>query len=437
MGSDSKNVLYWAIKGMIAVGSVRFLALPITLIAAIILGRFLGPEAYGAYSFSMSLAELIALPVGLGLKGLIIRTVAVAKKSKDYESIARVRLTSLYAVAIYFSFSILFSLTFFYISGNWYFPLIAALFLAPNFAIYEIYGGILQGLERPIQSQLTQLLLRPLVFLILVTVAWWLGFLNLTLVYAIFIVSSVLAFVFLYLPVRSSLSLNVSSGRLLSLNKDFGISYLSFVSIASVQFFSMNAGILFLGMLGDNIGSAGMRVAQSAGLLVVFPVAAAEILTQPRLARLVGASNKKEFKETYKASARVSLVLSLSIGIPMYLFAEALLKITYGAEYVPIALDAIRIIVIARVVQALMGTSGVLLTMTSNERSALIAQIYALIITMVALLYLGPLMSTRGAAIAIALGVFSKVIIEAYFIRCLYGQWYWAFMKVTQPQKKD
>ena len=61
--------------------------------------------------------------------------------------------------------------------------------------------------------------------------------------------------------------------------------------------------------------------------------------------------------QTYKESARVSLIASLFIGVPMYFFAETLLKITFGIEYVPIALDAMRIIVIARVIQSLMGTS--------------------------------------------------------------------------------
>lgn len=428
--SNSNNVLNWAIKGLISVGSVRFLSLPITLTTAIILGRFLAPEAYGTYSFSMALAELIALPVGLGLKGLIIRTVAVAKKSKDFELIERVRLTSSYLAIVYFFTIILFSLTLLYLIENWSLPLIAALLLAPCFAFFEIYGSILQGLERSMYSQLFQVFLRPSVFFIFVLFSWWLGLLSLIQAYIIFFIASVLVFIFLYLSVRSSLNATINVNRMLPINKQLRISYLSFTSIELVQFLSMNAGILFLGIIGDQVGTAGMQVARSTGLLVFLPVVAVEILSGPRLAQLVKVSDRIEFMQTYKESARVSLAASLFIGVPMYLFAETLLKITFGIEYVPIALDAIRIIVIARVIQSLMGTSGILLAMTSNERSAVIAQISALIITIVSLLYLGPIMSSKGAAISVALGILTKVIIEACFIRRIYGQWYWAFMQI-------
>jgi O-antigen/teichoic acid export membrane protein len=350
--SNSNNALNWAIKGLISVGSVRFLSLPITLATAIILGRFLAPEAYGTYSFSIALAELIALPVGLGLKGLIIRTVAQANKSKDFELIERVRLTSSYLAIFYFFTILLFSLTLFYLVESWSLPLIAALLLAPCFAFFEIYGSILQGLERSTYSQLFQVFLRPLVFFIFVVFLLWLGLLNLIQAYIIFFIASVLVFIFLYLSVRSSFNPTINVSRMLSINKKLKISYLSFLSIELVQFLSMNAGILFLGMTGDQVGSAGMQVARSTGLLVFFPVVAVEILSQPRLAQLVKVSDRIEFMQTYKESARVSLAASLLIGVPMCLFAEALLKITFGVEYVPIALDAMRIIIIARIIQA-------------------------------------------------------------------------------------
>jgi O-antigen/teichoic acid export membrane protein len=432
--ADSK--IQWLIRGILGVGSIRFLVVPVTLTTVIILARFLDPDAFGVYSYSMSLAELIALPVGVALRGLIIRTVAVAHSSNDFKLIDRVRSEALQVVFIYGALSIILGLTFICLGDSSSLALAAALCLAPIFALYEIYSGILQGLGQPILSQLPQLLIRPLFFLFMVTIAWYFNVLNLTVVFAIYAVTSVLVFVVLYTYVHSLLKYNFQAGSVISSDKNWKKSYLPFLSIELAHFLSLNLGIIILGMIGDNEGAAGMRITQSTGLILIFPIVAVEILIQPRLAQLSDLRDRIEFKTIYRTGARIATVMCLFMAIPLIFYVEVLISVTFGDNYAELVADPIRIIVVARVIQACMGASDKFLLMTRHERSVLFSQIIALAITLTLLVFLAPIMSTKGAAVAIALGLTSKVFIEACLVRQIFGQWFGIFMKTSDLPKK-
>ena len=197
----------------------------------------------------------------------------------------------------------------------------------------------------------------------------------------------------------------------------------------------MNLGILYLGMTGDTVGASGMRVAQSAGLLVMLPVAAIEIIIQPHFSQLSLAKDPSELAELYKRSARISFVSALIVGLPMIIFAEPLIRMTFGESYLSVATGAVQIIGLARILHAAMGPSGILLAMSSKERLAMWAQGTALTLTVVILITLAPILSSTGAALGIALGLIGKISLEAYFLRRVYGYWFSIFMRVPSSEE--
>jgi O-antigen/teichoic acid export membrane protein len=409
---------------------VRLIALPLTLATAILFARLLGPEQYGLFAFSMSLAALLALPVGNGMAQLITRDIARASEVGDAGAINGVRLRSLHVLAVYSVALFLFCVLPYFALGFWSFPVAAAAVLAPILALYDINGGILRGLAQPVRSQIPLLLVRPLAVLIISIGVWSLGYLSLDIVLGVQIIASALVLILSFAYLRKALPRDAKIASPVYHDRAWIGSLPVFVMISGLSFLNVEIGVLLLGFMGEPEGASGMRVAQSAGQLAVLPLMAVNMVIQPKLAtQAMTAKDRDALMQTYARGGRMALAGSLIVGLPMIVFAEHLVRLAFGEAYVALAVDAIRVMTLAQILNASTGSSGSLLAMSGNEGLAMKAQIISLILMLGIAFFLAPVAGAAGVAVGISVGLILKNVLEVVHLRRVYGRWMSAFMR--------
>ena len=171
------------IRGVLGVGGLKLLSLPLTLGASILLARGLGPEGYGQYVFVLSLMTMLALPVGPGIGQLVTREVAKYQHGAEWGLfrglLHRANLWVLLSSVAYIVVVILLVNRYaqWQIDDRW--SLIGlAVFLVPLLGFNAIRGNTLRGLRHVILAQLPDLVLRPAVHLTIATILLFAGVLN-------------------------------------------------------------------------------------------------------------------------------------------------------------------------------------------------------------------------------------------------------------------
>lgn len=419
------------LQGVLGLSSVRLVALPLTLATAILFARLLGPEQYGLFAFSMSLAALLALPVGNGMAQLITRDIARASEIGDTGAINGVRLRSLHVLAVYSVALFIVCVLPYFAFGFWSFPVAAAAVLAPILALYDINGGILRGVAQPVRSQIPLLLVRPLAVLVVSIGVWALGFLNLNTVLGVQIIASALVLTLSFFYLRRALPQGVKTAIPIYRDRSWIASLPVFVMISGMSFLNVEIGVLLLGFMGEPEGASGMRVAQSAGQLVILPLMAVNMVIQPKLAtQAMTAKDREALMQTYAHGGRMALAGSLIVGLPMIVFAEHLVRLAFGEAYVALSVGAIRVMTLAQILNASAGSSGILLAMSGNERHTMKAQIFSLILMLGIAFSLAPSAGAVGVAIGISAGLTFKNLLQVMYLRRVYGRWMSAFMRV-------
>ncbi len=100
-------------------------------------------------------------------------------------------------------------------------------------------------------------------------------------------------------------------------------------------------------------------------------------------------------------SARAILALAVPITLVFVLFGEQFLALAFGPDYAA-GHTALAILAIGQLVNAGMGSVGVLLNMTGHERDTMRGVAIAAVANVLLSLVLIPLFSTVGAAVATA-----------------------------------
>lgn len=415
------------LRGFFSLAAVRLLALPITLGTAIILARLLGPTDYGLFAFSLSLATLLALPVGSGLGQLLTRDIARAQKSGDLASLNGIRLRAMHLLLAYCALLVVL-VVIPYFFGTWSLPVLAAALLAPILSLYELTAAILIGLGKPVRGQIPLLLLRPMAVLVAALFLWLTAFMTLSTVLGAQIIASLLVLTIAIKFSRDALPAGVTSITPRYQGAAWRRSYPTFMMIAGMSVLNIEIGIVILGMIGNPEAASGMRVAQSAGQLIVLPLLAANMMIQPRLATQTLQNETAPLFATYAHAGRLSVAGAALVGLPMFFLAEPLIRLTFGETYVELAATAIQVLVIGQIFNAAVGPSGMLLAMSGQESRALRAQLTGLLCTAVLAASLAGQFGASGAAIGITAGLIVKNTMECWYLHRTYGRWLSAFM---------
>lgn len=400
------------IRGAAGVGSLKLLSLPIALATSVLMARTLGVEDYGVYSYVLGMVLLFALPAYAGLPPFLVREVSNYHRAESNGLLTGL-IRRAHQIALFLGISITLVVLGFTIwkarngfDEETYLMLIAAIMI-PFLAIIQVRTAILQGLTLVIQSRVADTIVRPVVFLVVVLILFFVGTLNpfsallaqLTAIVVTLIVVSILL-------KRQMKGLRTDP---VYHDKRWRKSVLPFSAIAGVGYLNSELIIPLVGLLASNSEVAYFKVAISIAILVSAPLTIVEATIHPHVTRIFASGEKARLFRMVSLAGVAALLVSLPLVAILVAFGQEVLEFVYGLEYSE-AYWPLAIIVIGFLIVNLVGPSMLLLHATNYESDALVISIAGAVLTVLLCVTLIPGKGALGAALAITISKVARAL---------------------------
>jgi O-antigen/teichoic acid export membrane protein len=423
------KLLHHLARGSLGSIAVRVVGTVLSFAVVVLLARSLGPDGYGIYSFALSFIAILAIPAQVGLPELVVRETARAQAKAAWGLLRGLWRWSNMFVALFSVLMLILGLLVLYCQEEW--PdeprrqtLAVGFALIPLIALGNIRGAALRGLRKVVLGQLPEHIIRPFLLLLMLVLAngFW-GSAPITPVTAMYLhgLSAFSAFV-----VGAVFLLRCRPPGLRSApapeyaSRQWRLSALPLALLAGLQLINAHADILMLGLFRSDEEVGVYRVVVQVATLVVFGLMAINQVLDPYFARLHQQGDYQGLQRLVTYSSRTILVLAVPPVIIMVTAGGPLLAFFFGDEY-RIGATALTILALGHLINAGMGSVGVLLKMTGHERDAVRGIAGAAVANVVLNLVLIPPFGGVGAATATAVTLLVWNVILRHFVRMRLG----------------
>ncbi|WP_052810317.1 flippase [Vibrio renipiscarius] len=388
--------------------SLQFLSRGLSVVSGVIFARFLGAEQYGLYTYVFSIITIAGLPVLAGIPNLMVREVANFHLEKNWPQLNGIIWWSRWYV-LAASAMILISMMLL-IHYEYFQPHVAALlFIAiwaiPLRGIASQQDAVLNGFRKPILAQLPSKLLAPVVTL--AVLVYFVAF-NKPLSSMTLVTISVLALVatcgLSYILVRLVIKKNSEPAKSSYMTNSWLKSLVPFALITCVITLNAELALVLLGWLGALESVAYFRVAMQAVMLITIVLSSIDAVLMPNIARLYKSGDMENTQALLSRAVMLTVFVSLPIFLVLVFAGDTLISLLFGEEYLS-AYPALIILCVGHFFSIQLGSVGLVLNMTNNERKTVRSLAIALVINLILLFTLVPLYQEIGAAIAVALSL--------------------------------
>lgn len=406
-------------RSTFAMLATRVLSILIGIALSVLLARWLAPEGYGNYLFTLTIAQFLAMPILAGLPTLVVREMAIARGSNDSNGLAGILRWSAGFVVLTFLTVAALAITFLLLrhQGDGALPVYyMALPLVLALAFLQLGSAIVQGHEHPFAGSLGDGLIRPALLLVLVAVAAMVGFLSpgsaLWLHVGAATIAALFAFGYWFWVCRDNQPVQRPVPRYETRKWLASILPLSLITAASLL--NSRLDMLMLGILSvaEDVARYGIAV-QLAGLVVMGQTIVNSIVA-PKIARLYRLSDHTELLRMITHAARFSTIIALTVSAFIFLVGEQIVEGLLGEEYTAAWLIAM-ILCGGNLVSSAMGPVVQVMIMTGYERTmARLMWLTALANALLNLL-LVPIYGAAGAAAATVAAQVMRQLFMAYW----------------------
>ena len=387
-------------------------------INSILLARLLGPTEFGVYSIVLSVVNVAAMLAVLGLPMLVTREVAANAEHGNWGRLKGVmdaaHRTMLLAVLVLLCVSAIL------LFGGWVktgLPRLAALIamaLVPIIAFSQLRAAILRGLHWVVLADIPDLLVRPVVMLALLSGAF-LSLIDATVVHAlgIYLAAGTLAFAVGTWWLITKQPAGLKSAVPHAPENAWMLDAMPFLAINIIGALEGQVSLYLLGYLGGADQAGLFQVTSQLVGLIAMGLVAVNMPLQPNLAAAWSRGDKEHAQRLLADTARIGTGIAVLGVLLILVFAESILRL-YGVEYVAGA-QALRILAIGQLINAAMGSCGILLLMTGHQRIVLQGTAFGLLLSALIAYFSIPHYGVAGGAIAAAAGLaFWNIYFTAY-----------------------
>jgi len=390
---------------------LRVAYVAIAFITTIILARSLGAENYGIYAYAYALAMLLVIPIYTGLPNLVLRETA---KGLAQDQPGLVKGAWWWAGGA----SIIFSLLIFSIVGPilvaWQGGLTSptgqamayALLLAPILALGNIVGAALRGMRYIVIGQLSEFIIRPLLFLafIIFFIYVYHERFSASKALVLYIFAASIAFAIGMRMLLRRTPTSVRSASPIVKSHKWLVSAALFALIAGFGAINDQASTVILGYYKtpDQVGL--YRVAIQVARLASFGLQVANMVAAPRFAKLYALGEVGRIQKLATSIARVSLFSNLLFTIFFILLGKTFFNVVFGFEF-SASYWPLLILLIGQLVNSAVGSVGYLLNMTGHEKETVWGMAAAAGLNILLGLVLVPPFGIMGAAASVALSM--------------------------------
>lgn len=385
---------------------LKCLGLFFGFVSSVLLARMLGPNGYGTYAFALAIVTLLSALAKFGLPTLIVREVARGEGTgnpigdfwgwaKRFSSVS-VLLTLLLGLAL--------------LLGNMYIHKIEpmlfclALLTLPFFIGAEIYASLLRGFRKIIRSQLPEMLVRPMIFIIFLLLGWL--FMDIEQpehVMTLYLLSVIAALITAKLLAMRYIP-HAGEGASPQQSRAWAKETVPLAMLAGVQILNSQLDLVMLGFLSTEEETGVYRVITQLTLLVVFSLQAANAVAGPYFSRLYYREEMVELQNFATFVSRSVLAVAIPLMVLLVVCGEYILDFIYGDDYrfgyLPLC-----VLAVGQAINCMFGSVGVLLNMTGNQDASVRGMVIALALNAALNICLVPFYGALGAAIGTAASV--------------------------------
>jgi len=389
---------------------------------AVVLARTLGPDGYGVYSFALAIIMLTAIPAQVGVPQLVVRETAKAQANENWGLMRGLWRWGNWAVALFSALAlavVLGILWFMDGDGARVATLAVGIAVIPVIALAKVRGASLRGLRKVVQGQLPESIVRPalLLFLVLVWGAWFVeDELTPQMAMGFYVVAAVLAFVIGAWLLQRSRPAELSEQPAPEYQSSaWRKAVIPLAMITGLQLINNYADLIILGVFRSDEEVGIYRAVFQVALLVIFGLQAMNQVLQPHFARLYEQGDMAKLQRLVTTSARAILALALPPVLIFIIFGADLLDWVFGDAFRAGGL-ALAILAAGQLVNAGMGSVGMLLNMTGHERDTMRGIAVAAGSNVVLNIILVPPFGMAGAAAASALTLLLWNLLLRHFV---------------------
>ena len=408
-----------------ATGSLglRVVSIALSFLTSIILARWLGKNGFGVYTYAMTWLAVLGIPATLGFNNLLVREVAIYSSQSAW-GLMRGLLQWANAIVLIFSTlitlaAIIIALTFLKAGEE---QIILAFCLAmislPIVSLTNLRLATMQGLHRVVLGQMPENLLAPLLFIILAISSYWflrnqenavLWMVGLKVV--VFAITFVVGVVLLAVVLPQEVKDAIPEYKIKTWLKNS----LPFILLGGLALINSYLDILMLGAL-KGAGAVGVyAVVSRVTSLIVFALGIFNNVLSPTFATLYAEGKREQLQKVVTRSTRLISLFALVMTVGLIGLRYWILQI-FGTEFLQ-GETALIILSIGYLVNAMTGSVGLLLNMTSYANLSAATTAFAALLNVCLNWLLIPKWGVNGAATATAISMIVGNVINAIWVR--------------------
>ena len=412
------------LRGQIAKGAAGTFGLRISMIAlafisSIVLARILGPAGYGTYAYILAWLGVLIIPAKLGMGLIVSREVPRLLDQSEWGLInglmrwasKRVLIASIVLSLVAGALIALFVPT--DIKPAFYISLV----FIPLAALTDLRQGTMRGLHYVFRGQLPEYFIQPVLFVAVLLGASYVvgGDLSVTWIMAIRSFSIGVAFLLGISLLAQVMPKEVAQTEPAYLKENWMKGIMPFMVISCTHLINRRADILMLGAL-QGVEAVGIYTIASRGAeLITFVLTAVNMSLGPKISACYARGDKEQLQKMVVGSTRAIFAVSLPMALALIFFGNWFLQV-YGSGFLASG-SALRILCIGQLVNASVGSVGVLLDMTGNEKKSASAIALGAGINVALNALLIPRYGVEGAAIATSTSIVIRNILLSIQVR--------------------
>lgn len=406
---------------------VRVLGVAAGFALHVLLGRLLGVEEYGVYTYALSWAMLLAFFSRLGLDNALIRFVAVGISGAQWGEVrGLLQRAGRWTLACSFAAALAALLVVFArregLEGSFLGALCTTAVLIPLLARVQLLAAAIRGCKRPALAELADEIVRPLLTAcIVVAVAAMSGLrLDATTAMVATAAGAAVALVFAGGALRKAVPSEVFRAEPdVARSREWISVALSLLLLGGMNVIQRRADAIFLGILAEPVEIGLYGAASRFAFLVTVPLHTINVVVAPWIAELYASRRVGEIQRVASVAAVGVAGLCLPIAVLFFAAGEMLLSI-FGAEFAA-GSRALAWLTGGQLATAFAGSALMMLMMTGQHRVALIIACVSTLMNVVLNLALIPRHGAEGAAMAGAASrAFTTVAMLVFVVRRLH-----------------
>ena len=407
-------------RGAAGAITINVAGVGIGFLAQLVLARVLGAESYGVYAYVSAWVAVLSLLTTLGFQAGLLRFASAYAAQEQWGLLRgvvryaerRVLLAGMGLAGV--GAAIIAGLGD-QLSGALAHTFLIGFAVFPVVAILQVRASVLRAFGRVVAALVPNRPLRQLVVLLGVgTLGVGMGDVGPPLAMAITLAGALLGLGWISRSLRRARPRALTEAAIAE-ERTLWLSATRFMFLlAAAQLLMDRADMLLLGLF-DGTTSAGIyAIAYGIAALVTFVLTAVNIIFAPTIAALYAQGDRSGLQTLVTTTAWWTTLSALALALPLLVFPEIWLGL-FGKAFVA-GSNALRILIIGQLVNAIAGSVSYLMMMTGQERQAALIVVGATAGNLVLNLLLIPPFGMEGAAIANAATLTAWNVAMAIFV---------------------